>query len=115
MNAEELRKIRKEREWTQQDIGLVIGVNRNVVTKWELGLHRIPHVVERFLSILTDPQVPRDALYWMDYEAPGTNRRVAARIATRKTIDASLAAQKGRTPQRQSKRIAGHVQPAARR
>lgn len=53
MRIKELKRIRtKELEMTQAELARVLGVQRNTVTRWEMGLVKPPKVVELAINYL---------------------------------------------------------------
>lgn len=62
MTPEELRKARKGKPFTQQQMAEAIGYSRMSVISWEKGLHPIPdHVAEKILEVCVGVPVMRPA------------------------------------------------------
>jgi len=52
MTPRALTSYRRRRGLTQQALAARLGVARNTVTRWEMGLHPIPRWAVRFLTVL---------------------------------------------------------------
>lgn len=53
MTPDELKEIRTETlKLTQQELADRLGVQRNTVARWEMGIRRMPLTAERLLRIL---------------------------------------------------------------
>ncbi len=52
MDAATLRRYRKELRLTQAELGHELGVTRNSVTRWEIGMHPIPAPVAKLIERL---------------------------------------------------------------
>jgi transcriptional regulator with XRE-family HTH domain len=54
MAAHELKQLRTLLGWSQARLAQELGVSRNTVNRWEMGLYAIPALVEKYLRLLTD-------------------------------------------------------------
>ena len=54
MTAEQVRKIRRKRRWTQREMAERLGVTEFTVSRWERERHRPSPVLVRALRILRD-------------------------------------------------------------
>lgn len=52
MTTRQLKAIRRRRRLSQQGLADLLGVSRNTVTRWEMGLHPIPTPIVRLLDYL---------------------------------------------------------------
>ena len=52
MKSEELKTLRAALGLSQASLAARLGVQRNTVTRWEMGLHPISPMAEKFLKIL---------------------------------------------------------------
>jgi repressor LexA len=52
MTSEELKDLRAELGLTQPELAKRLGVARNTVTRWEMGIRSIPEPVIRLLEFL---------------------------------------------------------------
>jgi transcriptional regulator with XRE-family HTH domain len=52
MTSEELKDLRAELGLTQPELAKRLGVARNTVTRWEMGIRGIPEPVARLLEFL---------------------------------------------------------------
>lgn len=52
MTPTQLKSIRATLGWSQQRLAEELGVRRNTVTRWEMGLNPIPPMAERLLRML---------------------------------------------------------------
>jgi transcriptional regulator with XRE-family HTH domain len=52
MTGDELKDLRAELGLTQPQLGEKLGVARNTVTRWEMGIRSIPEPVARLLEFL---------------------------------------------------------------
>jgi transcriptional regulator with XRE-family HTH domain len=60
MTAEELKALRIRLGMTQEELAQKIGVARNTITRWEIGLRHIPEPVARLVQLLDSlPQAGR--------------------------------------------------------
>jgi DNA-binding XRE family transcriptional regulator len=46
MTPQKLKKLRAELQWSQKDLGAALGLCRNTITKYEIGLLTIPRTVQ---------------------------------------------------------------------
>lgn len=56
MTRTALKALRAALGWTQTQAARQLGVTRNTITRWEMGLHPIPHWVPRLLKLLSPPR-----------------------------------------------------------
>jgi transcriptional regulator with XRE-family HTH domain len=60
MTAEELKALRARIGLTQEELAQKLGVARNTITRWEMGIRGIPEPVARLAQLLDVlPQVGR--------------------------------------------------------
>jgi len=52
MTSEDLKTLRMKLGLTQAQLGTKLGVARNTVTRWEMGIRGIPEPVVRLLNFL---------------------------------------------------------------
>lgn len=53
MTLTQLKTIRAALGWSQTRLAEELGVKRNTVTRWEMGLNPIPPMAEKLLNTLT--------------------------------------------------------------
>lgn len=53
MTTTQLKQIRAALGWSQQRLAEELGVQRNTVNRWEMGLNPIPPMAERLLALLS--------------------------------------------------------------
>ena len=53
MTPKQLKKIRANLKMTQKELAAALGVSKNTVTRWEMGLHPISPLAERVIRGLT--------------------------------------------------------------
>lgn len=54
MTPADLKSLRAALGWSQQRLADELGVARNTVARWEMGLNKIPPLAERLLQMLRD-------------------------------------------------------------
>lgn len=54
MTSEELKQARKELGLTQRELAQRLGVSRNCITRWEIGMHRIPFLAGEMIKIIVE-------------------------------------------------------------
>jgi transcriptional regulator with XRE-family HTH domain len=54
MTPHELKQLRALLGWTQDRLAKELGVSRNTVARWELGLYKVPKPVAKLIRILTE-------------------------------------------------------------
>lgn len=52
MTPAQLKTLRVKLGWSQTRLAEALGVTRNTVTRWEMGLHPIPPMAEKLLRTL---------------------------------------------------------------
>ena len=53
MKPAQLKTLRTRLNLTQTELAKALGVDRNTVTRWEMGLHPISPIAEKLLKLLT--------------------------------------------------------------
>jgi len=66
MTAEDLKAIRAQLKLRQGDLAELVGVARNTVTRWEMGLRHVPEPVARLVRML---RAVRGARGYLEAEA----------------------------------------------
>jgi DNA-binding transcriptional regulator YiaG len=56
MTPTQLKHIRKRLGLTQTGLGDLLGVDRNTITRWEMGLHPIPQTASKLLVLILASQ-----------------------------------------------------------
>jgi DNA-binding transcriptional regulator YiaG len=56
MTPTQLKQIRKRLGLTQTGLGILLGVDRNTITRWEMGLHPISHTTAKLLAFILASQ-----------------------------------------------------------
>lgn len=61
MTSTDLKSIRTGLGWSQTRLAQELGVTRNTVTRWEMGLHPIPPIAQRLIQSMSNqcPTAPR--------------------------------------------------------
>lgn len=60
MTAEDLKALRDQLDLTQEELAQKLGVARNTITRWEMGIRHIPEPVARLVHLLAAiPQARR--------------------------------------------------------
>jgi transcriptional regulator with XRE-family HTH domain len=54
MSSTELKQLRALLGWTQSRLAHELGVSRNTVARWELGLYKVPKPVAKLLRMMTE-------------------------------------------------------------
>lgn len=52
MKSGELKKLRASLGWSQSRLAEELGVQRNTVNRWEMGVNRIPPMAEKLLATI---------------------------------------------------------------
>jgi len=52
MTSKQLQAFRQQHNLTQQTLAGLLGVHRNTVNRWEMGIREIPIMVEKLLECL---------------------------------------------------------------
>jgi DNA-binding transcriptional regulator YiaG len=55
MTSQELKTIRAKLGLSQAALAARLGVQRNTVVRWEMGLHPIPEMATKFLTLISAP------------------------------------------------------------
>lgn len=55
MTPSKLKSLRAALGWSQTRLAEALGVQRNTVTRWEMGLNPIPPMAQRLLNTLANP------------------------------------------------------------
>lgn len=56
MTPTHLKSLRAALGWSQTRLAEELGVRRNTITRWEMGLNPIPSMAQRLLKTLANPQ-----------------------------------------------------------
>lgn len=59
MSPDQLKSLRAKLGLSQAGLAQKLGVNRNTVARWEMGLHPIPAMAGKFLRLLDDRRTER--------------------------------------------------------
>jgi DNA-binding transcriptional regulator YiaG len=54
MTPTELKQLRALLGWSQARLAHELGVSRNTVARWELGMYKVPGPVARLIRMLTE-------------------------------------------------------------
>lgn len=57
MTSTDLKRLRARLGWSQQRLADTLGVTRNTVNRWEMGLHPIPPMAVKLLRTLRPSHV----------------------------------------------------------
>lgn len=52
MTSADLIRLRTKLGWSQARLGMELGVTRSTINKWEMGLHPVPRMAEKLLSLM---------------------------------------------------------------
>jgi transcriptional regulator with XRE-family HTH domain len=71
MSPDHLRRCRESRNWTQDQLAEVVGVDRRSVSRWETGSRPITRLVDRFLTLVLNlHDIPRQKLKKLSTAGP---------------------------------------------
>jgi transcriptional regulator with XRE-family HTH domain len=83
MTTEELKTLRDRLGLTQGELAEKLGVARNTITRWEMGIRHIPEPVARLVRLLT--ALPQTVRYLEEEEVRAKEQRKRERAKRRQT------------------------------